>query len=70
MRLFASNFTFSAPTIRVKLSQEKASSPAPSPKAPTAAQKKYSIYCAKNGVKRELNGTKPQCPKGYKKVAK
>ena len=61
IRLAASNFTFSAPTIKVKLTQEG---------APKEA-KRYSIYCQnKAGYKREFNGVNPKCPKGYKKVAK
>lgn len=61
LRLSASNFTFSSPTIKVRLTQQG---------APKAA-KKYSIYCQnKAGHKQEFNGVNPKCPKGYKKVAK
>lgn len=64
IRLSANNFTFSAPTIRVKLTQEGAKSGA------EPVKKKYSIYCQKSGYKIEVNDINPKCPKGYKKVAR
>jgi hypothetical protein len=48
------NFTFSLPKIRIKLS---------------TAKKPLSITCVKGKVKKAISGTKPVCPKGYKKIA-
>lgn len=58
--LAANGFTFSAPTVRVKLSQS-GSAPAvsPSKRAPK------SITCAKGRVKKTITGTK--CPAGWKR---
>jgi hypothetical protein len=70
--LNANNFEFSAPTVRIKLSQEAAPTPAPemttqaSPKLPV---KKSTITCAKGKVKKKFTGAKPACPQGYKRVA-
>jgi hypothetical protein len=55
MNLSANNFTFSDPTIRIKLTQEK------------AAARKVTITCVKGSTKKVVTGTKPACPTGYKK---
>jgi hypothetical protein len=68
--LTASGFTFSSPTVRVKLTQE---APAPSPSAtPTpiaapAAAKKTPITCIKGKTSKKVTSVNPTCPKGYKK---
>ena len=75
MNLSASNFTFSDPTIRIKLTQEKAAAkpiPAATAKPSTAdpvkvSPKKITITCVKGSVKKAITGTKPICPAGYKK---
>jgi hypothetical protein len=74
IRLNASNFTFSSPTIRVKLSQE-AAAPAPSG-APVASSTskpepitKTSITCVKGKLKKKITTVNPKCPSGYKKAA-
>jgi hypothetical protein len=62
MNLSASNFTFSDPTIRIKLTQEKAAA------KPTAVSpKKITITCVKGKTKKVVTGTKPVCPAGFKK---
>jgi hypothetical protein len=72
--LSAKGFTFSSPTINVKLSQEKvvAPTPAPSPSATpvatvTVANKSLTITCVKGKTIKKVSGTSPKCPAGYKK---
>ena len=78
--LQANGFTFSNPTIKVKLSQDAptpvatptpvaSESPAPAPvvtKAPTAA-KKVTITCVKGKSSKSVTAVKPTCPAGYKR---
>jgi hypothetical protein len=69
--LSAKNFTFSAPTVRVKLTQEAekpAVTPTPSAsKAPIAVPKLLTISCVKGKITKKVTATKPVCPAGYKK---
>ena len=74
--LRAEGFTFSAPTIKVKLSQAAALTPTAtptvtaSPNASTApSATKVSINCVKGKVKKTVKGFNPKCPAGYKKAA-
>jgi hypothetical protein len=71
MYLKANNFTFSAPTLKVKLTQEVAKSdPTPTPSAstaPIAAVKKATITCVKGKTSKKVTAVKPVCPTGYKK---
>jgi len=74
--LSAKNFTFSAPTLKVRLTQEKpkevAPVPAPAPSASAtpnpvaikAAAK--TLKCIKGKVVKTIKGAKPKCPAGYK----
>mgnify|MGYP000750599703 CR=1 FL=1 len=73
--LRAEGFTFSAPTIKVKLSQKEVT-PAPNPTAsalPSSssapAMTRSSITCAKGKTKKKVTGVNPKCPARYKKVA-
>ena len=70
--LGAYGFTFSSPTLRVKLSQA-ATVPTPTPSAaapavtkPVAA-KKTSITCVKGKTSKKVTAVNPKCPTGYKK---
>ena len=76
MNLSANNFTFSDPTIRIKLTQEKvvakptpSATPVATPSAAPskAAVKKITITCIKGKTKKIVTGTQPVCPAGYKK---
>lgn len=67
LTLSAAGFSYSSPTIEVKLTQEKSAEPAA--KTPSWAQGTKSITCAKGKVKKKVSGFNPKCPKGYKKVA-
>jgi len=58
LTLAAYGFTFSSPTVRVKLAQQ--------PVAPVIAKKK-SITCVKGKIVKKVTATNPLCPKGYKK---
>lgn len=76
VNLSAKGFTYSSPTIKVKLSQEQAA-PSPSPSAtpetsPTASTKpvvvkKTSISCVKGKTTKKVTAVNPKCPTGYKK---
>ena len=70
--LSAKGFTFSSPTINVKLSQEKvvvAPTPTPTPSviAKPIAKKSVTITCLKGKTTKKVSGTSPKCPAGYKK---
>jgi hypothetical protein len=71
LKMTAGGFTFSTPSIKVKLSQD-APAPAPSASAtPTpaakAAAKKITITCVKGKTSKKVTAIKPTCPTGYKK---
>ena len=57
--LSAKGFTFSSPTINVKLSQEKVVAP--------VASKKVTISCVKGKTTKKVTAVSPKCPAGYKK---
>lgn len=81
LKLNAAGFTFSAPTIRVKLSQPKveqavapaptaqpvASAPVVSNPAPAASPKATTITCVKGKTIKKVSGVSPKCPTGFKK---
>ena len=76
MSLSVKGFTFSQPTIKLKLSQEK-ELPNPSatsnsteiavPASSKTLPRKSTITCTKGKTIKKVTGTKPSCPKGYKK---
>jgi len=75
IKLQADNFTFSSPTIKVKLTQVQpvvAAPVAPVPPAttvapaPTVKLKKSTITCTKGKLVKKVTGTPPKCPAGYK----
>lgn len=63
LNLAAYNFTFSSPTVRVKLIQEKVAATA----TVTVPSKKTSITCVKGKTTKKVTAVKPKCPSGYKK---
>jgi hypothetical protein len=78
--LSAKGFTFSAPVVNVRLTQEKvavapsptpSASPTPTPMASASAApvaaKKTSITCLKGKTSKKVTAVNPTCPKGYKK---
>jgi len=72
--LSAKGFTFSAPVVNVKLSQEKAvavPTPTPTPSTPlatvTVPAKKITITCIKGKTSKKVTAVNPKCPTGYKK---
>ena len=78
--LSANGFTYSSPTIRVNLSQEKVEPvKVEAPQAETnsrevvaakpkvSAVKKKSITCTKGKVTKKISGNNPKCPAGFKK---
>jgi hypothetical protein len=80
LKLTAQGFTFSNPTISAKLIQAPEVKPTPTPTqtakpaaspTPTAStnSKLKAILCVKGKVVRQITGTNPKCPAGYKKKA-
>ena len=70
LNLAAYNFTFSSPTVRVKLTQEVVTptpSPSPSPSVKPVIAKKITITCVKGKTSKKVTAVKPLCPKGFKK---
>jgi hypothetical protein len=71
LRLSVKGFTYSAPTVRVKLTQEAVKIEAtPSPSASTApilSVKKSTITCVKGSTSKKVTAVSPKCPTGYKK---
>jgi hypothetical protein len=71
MTLSAKNFTFSAPTIKVKLMQDKPlkssteSSKQVAPVKKTIIKVKV-INCVKGKMSKKVSGSNPKCPTGYK----
>lgn len=67
----AEGFTFSSPTLKVKLVQEKKSEPitnsASTAAAPSKTSSTKSITCVKGKVTRKISGSNPKCPVGFKK---
>ena len=58
LTLGAYGFTFSTPTVRVKLTQEVVK---------PVVLKKTTITCVKGKIVKKVTATNPLCPKGYKK---
>ena len=65
--LAAYGFTFSSPTIKVKLTQEAPKvEPTPTPTPTQSPLSLTSIKCIKGKVVKSVKGVNPKCPKGYK----
>ena len=72
VNLSAKGFTYSSPTIKVKLSQDTptpSATPTPTATATSkpAALKKTSINCVKGKLTKKVTAVNPKCPTGYKK---
>ena len=70
IHLAARGFTYSNPTLKVKLTQEaSADTPTPTPSASLSApmQNKTTITCLKAKSIKKITAMKPTCPVGYKK---
>jgi hypothetical protein len=71
--LSAGGFTYSSPTIKVKLEQDAPAptvTPTPTPTPSVTAKataKKNTISCIKGKVTKKVTGVNPKCPNGYKK---
>jgi hypothetical protein len=68
LRMAAYGFTFSAPTVKVKLTQES-SNQNTSGSASASAPVKKSIICIKGKTSKKVTAVNPKCPTGYKKKA-
>ena len=73
LTLSAAGFTYSSPTVRVKLSQETPivvpTPPAKPAVNPVTSAKKTSITCLKGKTSKKVTAFKPKCPTGFKKKA-
>jgi hypothetical protein len=70
LRLSVKGFTYSSPTLRVKLTQEAekpVATPSPSASAAPAVSKKVTITCVKGKTSKKVTAVKPVCPTGFKK---
>ena len=73
LKMTAGGFTFSTPSIKVKLSQEVAkpeptATPTPAPTATAKpVVKKITITCVKGKTTKKVTAIKPTCPTGYRK---
>ena len=74
MHLSAKGFTFSSPTIKIKLTKEEPpkvqapkQEPMPEKVESVVVAKKSSITCVKGKVTKKVTAAKPKCPAGYKK---
>jgi len=74
LRMAAYGFTFSNPTVKVKLTQEVTSpkpvasaTPSSSPSSAPVAANKISITCIKGKTTKKVTAVNPKCPTGYKK---
>ncbi len=76
LRLGAYGFTFSAPTLRVKLSQETESvvktetkaTPEPAQEVETPKKNKKFITCVRGSVTKKVATKAKKCPQGYKRA--
>ena len=64
--LSAKNFTFSSPTVRVKLTQA-GEKPVVMPSSSVSVAKKTTITCVKGKTSKKVTAVKPVCPAGFKK---
>ncbi len=72
LTLSAAGFSYSSPTIRVKLTQDIQApavepTPTPTPSATSVAKAKKTITCVKGKTTKKVSGTNPKCPTGFKK---
>ncbi len=73
LSLAANGFTYSSPTVKVKLTQSKdvatpTPTPTPTPSASAKpAAKAVTITCIKGKTSKKVTAVKPKCPTGYKK---
>lgn len=67
--LSANNFTFSSPTLKVKLTQEKQMQASHLPPIKKNLPLKKTITCTKGKTIKRVTSTNPKCPTGYQKKA-
>jgi len=67
LHLGAYNFSYSAPTIRIKLTQNAVADSPTSKIAISSSKKMSTITCTKGKTSKKITGVIPKCPVGYKK---
>ena len=68
LKMAAYGFTFSNPTLLVKLSQASPTV-SPTPTSTPTSTKKLTVKCAKGKQIRKISGSAPRCPSGFRKAA-
>ncbi len=66
-KFLAAGFTFSSPTIRVKLENAPAVIASPTPATPKPAVVLKKITCVKGKTVKTISAVNPKCPSGFKK---
>lgn len=72
MRMAAYGFTFSSPTVKVKLTQDAlVATPVITQEAPSKSEpaKKSTVLCVKGKTVKKITSVNPKCPTGFKKKA-
>lgn len=73
VKLSALGFEFSTPIVKVKMTQAVTATPVTSPSpevaTPKSPSKKRVITCVRGNLKKQVKGTNPKCPGGYKNIA-
>ena len=67
LRFNISGFTYSAPTIRIRMGQDQFKREIKAPTKALTSTKKRVIICAKGKNLQQIIAVKPKCPTGYKK---
>ena len=67
LRMAAYGFTFSSPTIRIKLTQEGNAAAVTKSPAPIVVKKSSTIICVRGSITRKVIGSNPICPSGFRK---
>ncbi len=70
IKLQADNFTFSSPTIKMKLTQSSdavQAKPVEATPIKVSPRKIVSITCTNGKISKKISGVNPKCPSGYKK---
>ncbi len=67
LRFNISGFTYSAPTIRIRMGQGEFKTTQKAQSKPISGPKKTVLICVQGKVKKQIVAVKPKCPAGYKK---
>lgn len=68
IKFSANGFTFSSPTIKIRLSQAISVSSTPAPKPIVRKKSITTIFCQNKKIVKKISAINPKCPVGYKKL--